>query len=215
MAEDPKGHSGIGGGGANYSNVTLDASDPKSMKTLKAMAKQGVMPKEITGDRKDQSRMYEVIDELYPDYTGPMANYTVERYGSAIEINFHGADGTNPNDDGEFTTGGLGWTARLPGRFTASDSEIRGVTKLVIENQLPYLEHAVMYRIDGYSTGKMALKWGGSQAHFTDAQKKQINQELYAHVKKLTGRPVSEAAKEANEIQHWVKEPEGWRRRLA
>ncbi|MBQ7593236.1 MAG: hypothetical protein IJU48_02645 [Synergistaceae bacterium] len=189
----------------------INASDPNAMEKLRDMVIAGVMPTEITGDKEAQAKIYEAIDSVYPDYTGAMANYTVQRYGSRIEILYHGGDGTNPKDTGEFTTGGIGFTVRLPSGLKATEAEVNGVVKHTIENQLYLLEHGVMYRHEGFPTLSSNLKWGGREAFFTDAQKAQIDKEIYAHVQKLTGRPISQKAKELGTYD-WVKTPKGWTR---
>lgn len=83
---------------------------------LKAAAKQGKMPRTIIGDTKAQSAILKEIDRLYP---------------------MPAHEDAHVNDNGDMVT--VNWRGRVkgmyyPSRENASESEKRGVLKMLLWN---------------------------------------------------------------------------------
>ena len=127
---------------------------------------------------------------------GIMNEYHTEDFGSRIEINF---DNNAVRGEDTYVT--------VSSKATAAERQ-KAVIDAIIKHR-PNLELAALSRRGGFATFEMNEKWGGRL--LSDAEKKQVNQEIEQHIKNLFKSPLSKKGKELNE-SFWKKESGGWRR---
>ena len=127
---------------------------------------------------------------------GIMSEYHTEDFGSRIEINFD-----NNAVKGEDTYVNVSRKATVTERQKAVIN--------AINKHRPNLELAALSRRDGFATLEMSQKWSGRL--LSEAEKKQVNQEMEQHIKNLFKSPLSEKGRELNEA-YWKHEAGGWRR---
>lgn len=164
------------------------------------MAQSGVVPERLTGTKEEQARTLEEINRLYDNPPGIMSEYSVNDFGSTLEINFD-----NNAVRGESVL------MRLPSGRHASEAEKAGAVKYAVYSHRPALELAASSRRQGFATLEMSQKWGGRL--LTNTEKKQANREIEQNIQKLFKSPMSKKGKDLNESM-WKKEEGGWRRRL-
>lgn len=127
---------------------------------------------------------------------GIMSEYHTEDFGRRVEIHF----------DNDFVRG-ESILVDMPKNTTLPEK--RKIIYQAINQHRPALELAALSRREGFATFEMSRKWGGRL--LSDAEKKQVNDEMTEHIRQLFKSPLSREGRKLNE-SFWKKKSGGWRR---
>ena len=127
---------------------------------------------------------------------GIMNEYHIEDFGNKIEIHFD-----NNAVRGEDTY------VNVSKKATAAERQKAVIN--AINKHRPNLELAALSRRNGFATLEMSQNWSGRL--LSNAEKKQLNQEMEQHIKNLFKSSLSQKGRELNE-SYWKHEAGGWQR---